>query len=234
VHIFIERLPAVRPRWIGIVGENLRTRHDTALAILHGGNPALGTLLAGDAPTGIGSADVFLEKISAPPALVIFGAGEDARPLVRLAKEVGWHVTVADSRPAYATPTRFPEADIVVNATAQESASQLAADDSVFAVVMTHRYAEDLSLLRALLPQPLAYLGLLGPRKRTERLLAQLRTEGFVPDAAMLAKLHAPVGLDLGGSTPETVALAILAEMQCRLTRRDPIHLRDRAAPIHG
>ena len=234
VHIFIEQLPVIRPTWIGIVGENLRARLDTELAIMHGGNPAPGTVLAGDVPAGTIPADVFLEKISAPPALVIFGAGEDARPLVRLAKEVGWHVTVADSRPAYATPERFPEADKVVSAAAQESASQLASDNSGFAVVMTHRYAEDLELVRRLLPHPLAYLGVLGPRKRTVRLLAQLKAEGVYPDEAMLARLHAPVGLDLGGNTPETVALAILAEMHCRFTHRTPIHLRDRAAPIHG
>ena len=105
---------------------------------------------------------------------------------------------------------------------------------ALFAVVMTHRYTEDLNLLRRLLPQSLAYLGVLGPRQRTDRLLTQLRTEGFSPDATMLARLHAPVGLDLGGSTPETVALAIMAEMQCRLSGRSPIHLRDRAQPIHG
>ena len=233
VRVLIEPVPTVRPRWIQELGANLRSRRATALAVVHLGDRALGTGLAGEVPAGLKSTEVFREIISAPPALAIFGAGDDARPLVRLAKELGWHVTVIDTRPAYATAARFAEADAVVLAPATDAARQLAPDDSGFAVVMTHRYAEDLQLLRALLPQPLAYLGLLGPRKRTERLLAQLRAEGLVPDTAMLAKLHAPVGLDLGGSTPETVALAILAEMQCRLTGRNPIHLRDRAAPIH-
>ncbi len=233
VHIFIEPLPVVRPAWLKTLGENLRARRATALSVIHAGNGPLGTLLTGALPVGIKPADVFQEKISAPPALVVFGAGEDARPLVRLAKEIGWHVAVVDSRPAYATATRFPEADAVAVAPAAAAAQQMGTDNSGYVVIMTHRYAEDLQLLRQLLPQPLAYLGLLGPRKRTERLLAQLNSEGFSPSEMMLARLHAPIGLDLGGNTPETVALAIIAEIQCRLTNRSPIHLRDRTAPIH-
>ena len=234
VHIFIEPLPLIRPQWIKTLGENLHARRETALVIVHGGKNSLGTCLAGEMPAGLKPSDIFRENSSAPTALVIFGAGEDARPLVHLAKEVGWHVTVVDSRPAYATTTRFPRADIVVSTPANQATIQLVPDNSGFAVIMTHRYAEDLQLLRQLLPQPVAYLGLLGPRKRTDRLLAQLQTEGFTPDETMLAKLHAPIGLDLGGNTPETVALAIMAEMQCRLTGREPIHLRERTAPIHG
>ena len=234
VHIFIEPLPVVRPTWINILGENLRTRRETALSVIYAGHGSLGTMLASETPVGVNPSDQFQERITAPPALVLFGAGEDARPLARLAKEIGWHVTVADSRAAYATPTRFPEADAAVNLPSAEATKLLTTVNSSCAVIMTHRYAEDLQLLRQLLPHPLAYLGLLGPRKRTDRLLAHLHTEGFTPSESMLARLHAPIGLDLGGNTPETVALAILAELQCHLTGRKPIHLRDRNAPIHG
>lgn len=234
VHIFIEPVTVVRPLWIKTLGENLRARRETALSIVHAGNGSLGTFLSHEMAGSGKPSEIFREIISAPSSLVIFGAGEDARPLVRLAKEVGWHVAVVDSRPAYATSVRFPEADAVVNATATEAARQLTADHSAYAVIMTHRYAEDLQLLRQLLPHPLAYLGVLGPRKRTDRLLAQLQTEGFSPSESMLARLHAPIGLDLGGNTPETVALAIIAEIQSRLTGRIPIYLRDRSAPIHG
>lgn len=233
-HIFIEPLPIVRPPWVQVLAQNLRDRCATALATVHAGRSVLGTSLGSKAPAEAQPAEVFRETIAAAPALLVFGAGEDARPLGRMAKELGWHVTVADSRPGAATPARFPEVDAVVIAPAERAAELTANLTPAFVVVMTHRYADDLQLLRELLPRPLAYLGLLGPHKRTDRLLAQLRTEGFVPDAAMLARLHAPVGLDLGGNTPETVALAILAEIQCRLTGRAPIHLRDRASPIHG
>ena len=234
VQIFIEPLPPIRPPWIKTLEENLRARRETALSVSYGGRSSLGTILTGEIPVAEKSTEIFWETISAPPSLVIFGAGEDACPLVHLAKEVGWHVTVVDSRPAYATTARFPEADAVINAPATDAASHLAPDNSSFAVVMTHRYLEDRQLARVLLPQPLPYLGVLGPRKRTDRLLAQLHTEGFSPDEAMLARLHAPIGLDLGGNTPETVALAIMAEMQCRRAGREPIHLRDRTASIHG
>ena len=234
VHIFIEPLPAVRPEWISVVRENLRLRRDTPLTIRYGSNPRLGTWLTNETAPLPAAAEIFHETISAPPALAIFGAGQDARPLVRIAKELGWHVTVIDSRAAYATAANFPDADAVVEAPASEANQYLPRNNSGFAVILTHRYAEDLKLLRQLLPHPLAYLGLLGPRKRTDRLLAQLVEVGFTPDEAMLARLHAPIGLDLGGSTPETVALSVLAQMQCVLTGRTPIHLRDRAAPIHG
>ena len=232
VHIMIEPVPIMRPEWIKVLAENLRTGHPTTLRTTYEGTSALGTTLAsnGNRP----ALNSFQEKINAAPALLLFGAGDDARPLVRLAKELGWHVTVTDARAAYATAARFPAADRIVITPGEKIAEPDPTTRALFAVVMTHRYTEDLNLLRRLLPQSLAYLGVLGPRQRTDRLLTQLRAEGFSPDPTMLARLHAPVGLDLGGSTPETVALAIMAEMQCRLSGRSPIHLRDRAQPIHG
>ena len=101
-------------------------------------------------------------------------------------------------------------------------------------VIMTHRYAEDLKLLGILLVRPFRYLGLLGPRNRAERLLSQLRQDGASLNADSLRRLCAPVGLDLGGSTPESVALSILAEIQCCQSGRVPVHLRDRTDAIHG
>ena len=234
VHLVIEPLPPVRPAWLGALADNLRARRDTALAVRCAGEKPPGTCLAADlAECERPAGTVFLETIAAPPALAIFGAGDDAQPLVRLAKEIGWHVTVIDARASYATRERFPGADAVVVAAAAPWPAQLKPDARTFAVVMTHRFAEDVQLLRTLLPQPLAYLGLLGPRKRTDRLLGQLQVEGFNPDAMMLERLHAPVGLNLGGSTPETIALSILAEMQSRRSGRQPGHLRDSAGPIH-
>ena len=90
-----------------------------------------------------------------------------------------------------------------------------------------------LALLRALLPRPLAYLGLLGPKKRAERILADLARDGLAITAEMRARLHAPVGLDLGAESPEQVALAIVAEMQAVLAHRDARPLRERTRPIH-
>lgn len=233
VRIFIEAIPTARPAWLAALAENLRARRDTALVVVHGGDQPAGTRLAGAGETP-SPATAFRETVAAPPAVIIFGAGDDAEPLMRLAKETGWHVTVADSRPAYATAARFPQADAVLAAPARELAGRLPLDARSFVVVMTHRYADDLALLRALLPCPSAYLGVLGPRKRTERLLAELQRDGVDVDAARRARLHAPVGLDLGGRTPEEVALSILSEMHVRREGRSPGHLRDRPGPIHG
>lgn len=177
---------------------------------------------------------VFFEYVPPPPRLAILGAGDDARPLARLARDFGWQVTVADPRPAFATPERFPEADEVLVLRPEEAAGRLACDRHTFAVIMTHHYVHDAPFLGALLPRDLAYLGLLGPRKRAERLLGELEAGGLAVTPAMRARLHAPVGLDLGGDTPEAVALSMLSEMQAVLHRRAAGPLRDRPGPIHG
>ena len=179
------------------------------------------------------SAALFAEYLPPPPALAIFGAGDDAQPLVRLAAELGWLVTVVDSRAAFATPARFPEAAAVRLASPADAVAAASLDARSFAVVMTHRYLDDAPILRDLLPRPLAYVGLLGPKKRAEKILADLARDGLHLTPAMRARLHAPVGLDLGGGTPEEVALAILAEIQAFHSARDARPLRERGKPIH-
>jgi xanthine/CO dehydrogenase XdhC/CoxF family maturation factor len=180
-----------------------------------------------------GAPEVFFEFLPPPPALVIFGAGDDAQPLARLAAELGWLVTVIDARPAYATALRFPEASRLIVARGEEAVAAAPLEARALVVVMTHRYLDDLPILRALLPRPLAYLGLLGPKKRAEKILADLAREGCALASEQSARLHAPVGLDLGGATPEEVALAILAEMQAVRWQRDARPLRGRTRPIH-
>lgn len=195
---------------------------------------------AGTAPTSEPRRGVFREQVAPPPGLWIFGAGDDARPLARLAGELGWTVAVADPRPAYATQERFPEAAAIaagpVDSLLSKVAEALRPGDSnrggrhrpVLAVIMTHHYMYDKPLLAGLIPLPLLYLGLLGPRKRAERLLEEIGQA----DAA--ARLHAPVGLDLGAEGAEEVALSILAEMRATLAGRDARPLRDRRQPIHA
>jgi xanthine/CO dehydrogenase XdhC/CoxF family maturation factor len=178
-------------------------------------------------------ASYFVEYAPPPVSLTLFGAGEDARPLAALAAELGWQVRVVDPRAAFATADRFPQAD-TVQVAAPENAATLPFDAWSVAVIMTHHYRFDLPLLRALLPRTLPYLGLLGPRLRAERLLSDLRKEGMAPTADMLARLHAPVGLDLGAGTPEAVALCIIAEIQSVLSGRDARPLRERTQPINA
>ena len=231
VRVVLEKLPP-RPAWAVALAGNFAARRPTPLAVVHAAvDPAhLGTRLA----AGLTAApSTFFDTLRPPTALVIFGAGDDAQPLARLADALGWHVTVADPRAAFATPERFPTAQNLVVAPANDLVHRAAPDAATLAVVMTHHYVHDVPLLRALLPLPLAYLGLLGPKKRAERILADLARDGLTLTPDLRARLHAPVGLDLGADSPEQVALAILAEMQATLTHRDARPLRERSRPIH-
>lgn len=235
VRILVERLDD-GPAWAHALATHAAARQPTFLRVAHAGpaGAALGTREATpeerDQPALPG---VFLQRVEPPTALVIFGAGDDAQPLARLALELGWEVTVADARPALATAERFPGATCVV-APAEELPARVRLDAASLAVLMTHRYVHDRPILGALLGRPLAYLGLLGPRQRAHRILDDLAAAGLAVTPAERARLHAPVGLDLGADGPEPVALSILAEMQAVLAGRDARPLRERTRPIHG
>jgi xanthine/CO dehydrogenase XdhC/CoxF family maturation factor len=176
---------------------------------------------------------VCFEIIKPPPRLVIFGGGQDAVPLAALAKALGTRVIVVDSRPGYATRPRFPNAERLMVAEPQAAADTLALDCNSLAVVMNHNYRQDLAALRALLQRPIPYLGVLGPKRRTERLLADLAASGLIASETQLARLYGPVGLDLGAETPEEVALAMLAEMRAVLAGRSGSPSRERPGALH-
>ena len=233
VRVLLEKLPS-RPPWAVALAANFNQRRTTALAVTHGGEPRShwGTRLA--APGDCADPDaLFLEMITPPTALVIFGAGDDAQPLARLANELGWKVTIADPRPAFVTTERFPTADRLVVAPADSLVTRVAPGPDALAVVMTHHYVHDVPILRDLLVRPLAYRGLLGPKKRAEKILNDLTAAGVAITPAQRARLHAPVGLDLGADAPEQVALSIVAEIQAALTQRNAQPLRERTRPIH-
>ncbi|HJV48353.1 MAG TPA: XdhC/CoxI family protein [Geothrix sp.] len=166
----------------------------------------------------------FTETFDPPTALWILGASDDSRPLVRMAKELGWFVGLLDHRPAFATSERFPEADAVHPGHPRQTIPGLRLDTRSAVVLMTHNYTKDLEALRLLLPSSAGYLGLMGSRARGAKLLAELAEEGIHPDG----RLHTPVGLDLGGTEPESIALSILAEVQACLQNRRGTSLRAR------
>jgi xanthine/CO dehydrogenase XdhC/CoxF family maturation factor len=169
-------------------------------------------------------ADVLVERLLPPQALVIFGDGHDIEPLVLLARSLGWHVTVVGNR------RRSLPVDQFVQAAGDDPAAGLAPLSSDAAVViMAHHLRKDAAVLRTLLQRPPRYLGLLGPRHRTERLLA----EAGEAAQACRDRLFAPVGLDIGAETPEQIALAVLAEIQAVICGRGGGSLRDRSGPIH-
>lgn len=183
--------------------------------------------------TPSGSFDVLLESIAPPQPLVILGGGPDALPLVRLAKQLGWHVTVIDHRPSFARAANFPGADRVMLSGHEDPLAGVAPDEHAAAVVMTHKFLHDVELLERLLASPVRYIGLLGPKARTGQLLGALAERGIEPDAERLACVFGPVGLDLGAETPEEIALSILAEIRAVLGGRRGGFLRERDAPLH-
>jgi xanthine/CO dehydrogenase XdhC/CoxF family maturation factor len=176
--------------------------------------------------------EVLLERIAPPQPLILFGGGHDVPPLVRLAKELGHHVTVIDRRPDFAEPQRFPGADRVWHVRPGDVLARVPMDEESAAVIMNHHYETDAELLGELLGTPLAYLGMLGPRRRTEKILVELRESGKHFTAGQMEKLHAPAGLDLGSENPEQIALSILAELQATMAGRSAAHLRNRSGPI--
>ncbi len=231
VRVLIEKLPE-RPAWVDTLAANFAARRVTPLAVHHGDPAPQGTRLA--TPEEQASATLLLQEIAPPTALAIFGAGDDAQPLASLAKELGWHVTIADPRPAFATGARFPAVDALVSAPADQLVAAVAPGHDAVAVAMTHHYIHDVPIVRDLIARPLAYLGLLGPKKRAEKILKDIELAGGSVTPGQRARLHAPVGLDLGADSPEQVALSILAEMQSVLAGRDARPLRERTRPIHA
>lgn len=180
------------------------------------------------------SVRAFVEVLDPPLRLVVCGAGHDAIPLVRAASVLGWHVTVVDDRPGFLTHERFPEATAFVSVDGPEDAAKAAGvDERTFAVVMTHNFLRDKEYVRSLVGSPAAYIGMLGPGARTERLLMELRDEGVEVAGANRERIHGPAGLDLGGEGPEEIAQAIVAEIVAVKRHRAGGFLRDRPGPIH-
>jgi|SRR6218665_2499425 len=177
--------------------------------------------------------EVAIEVVSPPVPVVIFGTGVDVLPVVDLAKNVGWHVTVVGTRPSGNLRTRFPRADAWVGARADKALSELNLDSRTLALLMTHNYPEDEAVLAQLLTSPVRYIGVLGPRRRTERLLTTLAAQGIRPTAEQLARVHGPMGLDIGAEGGDEIALSIIAELQAFLSGRQGGALRTRTAPIH-
>jgi xanthine dehydrogenase accessory factor len=174
--------------------------------------------------------EVFMETVAPAVRLLVFGAGDDAVPLVNLAKYLGWQVSVFDGRAHYARRDKFPTADEVVVRPAGQSYMATEIDPWTVAVLMSHSYSQDLENLREFAAWPLPYLGILGPRKRTSQLLADAGLAASrVPSA-----LHSPMGLDIGADGPEQVALAVIAEIQAALNGRQGGLLRESAGSIHA
>jgi xanthine dehydrogenase accessory factor len=208
IEVFIEPLAAVHHQLIAMLESNapatLRTNLVTGDIELVEGTPS-GLELARR------EGDWFTEPFRRPAHLIIVGAIHIAIPLHRLAKLMGYRVTVVDARAKFATKERFPEADELIVAWPDEAMTRLAIDNSSYVVILTHDPKFDLPALRSVLTQDAGYIGAIGSRKTNENRFDALRAEGFTEK--QLARVHGPIGLDLGGRGAEETALGILAEI---------------------
>jgi xanthine dehydrogenase accessory factor len=181
-----------------------------------------------------GGVRAFVEVLEPPLRLLVCGAGHDAVPLVRAAAGLGWNPVVVDDRPGFLNADRFPEAAGFVAVEAPEKvAVEAPIDDRTYTVVMTHNFLRDKEYLRALLGSPAAYIGMLGPGARTQRLLMELADEGIDLTGADRARIHGPAGLDVGAEGPEEIAESIVAEIVAVKRGRSGGFLKERPGPIH-
>ena len=178
--------------------------------------------------SAVGSLDALIEVVLPPPRLFVVGAGHDAVPVVTMAQAVGWEAIVCDATARFTTRERFATADELLVAGPTELARRVDASDRAMAVVMSHDYERDRACLGALLATRVAYIGMLGPRRRATRMIAELGLARADP------RVHAPVGLAIGGETPQEIALAIVAEVQSALTGTGGVSLREQPGPIHA
>jgi xanthine dehydrogenase accessory factor len=177
--------------------------------------------------------EAFVEVLVPPIRLLVCGAGHDAIPVVRFAAGLGWRVEVADDRAAFLNGERFPEATGFIRTEPSDVATAARVDRRTYALVMTHNFMRDKDYLRSLLGTPVPYIGMLGPHERFDKLLAELRREGFEPDPHDLHVVHSPAGLDVGAEGPEEIAWAVTAEILAMKSGRPAGFLRDRRGPIH-
>ncbi len=233
-----EALSDHRPTAVAVIVESHSATLAAGRALLPDeqprGAPALdasiASLLARVAETGrpdwldSGAARLFALPLALPPRLLLLGGGPDALPIVDLAARLAWKVTVYDHRPSYARAEHFPAAERVVLARPEELSHTLDLSGYEAAVVMSHHLPSDLEYLGALARSSIGYLGLLGPPLRRDKLLGDLGAEA----GTLRERLRAPVGLGLGGRSPESIALSIVAEIHAYLHQREGTGLPDR------
>jgi xanthine dehydrogenase accessory factor len=207
IEVFVQPLTPVHKRLIAMLqgdeAATLRTNLETGDAELTSGTSGREVARR--------DGDVFVEPFRRPAHLVIIGAIHIAIPLHRLAKLMGYRVTVIDARAKFASKVRFPEADELIVGWPDEAMSRLTIDSSTYVVILTHDPKFDLPALRSVLGKDAGYVGAIGSRKTNQNRFDALRAEGFTE--AQLSRVHGPIGLDLGSRGAEETALGILAEI---------------------
>ncbi len=158
-----------------------------------------------------GQMEVYIDPIAPAPALYVIGAGHVGWHLARVASDAGFRIHIVDDREKFANAERFPAADQIVVEDIAGWLHRAELPPSAFVVVVTRGHTHDFDALRALAARDLRYLGLIGSRAKVARVFDALRAEGMPPEC--LARVHAPIGLDIGAITPAEIAISILAEL---------------------
>ena len=217
-YVLTEQVADHIPNWL---------RQDMEAILWTGKSLTTSYVVAGDV------VEVFIERIDPGIELVIFGAGYDTIPLTRLATEIGWQVTITEDCIAHLSPKRFPAATCVLYADAKAVTDKIAISDRMAAVLMSHNYNYDLAVLTRLLATDIPYIGVLGPRKRYEKMQAGWLKAGKPFSPLTLSRVHSPIGLDLGAETPDEIALSILGEIKAFFSQRSGGFLTRQSGPIH-
>jgi xanthine dehydrogenase accessory factor len=176
----------------------------------------------------------FVECVKPLISLVILGAGNDAIPLTKIAAVLGWNITIVDGRPNYATAERFPSVKNLLVAKPDQVLDSLDINEWTAFVLMTHNYNYEIAFLKELLPLQIAYIGILGPRKKLDRMLDELETSGTTITQKNLETIHGPVGLDIGSENSEEIALSIIAEIKAVFSSRNGSSLKYKTTVIHS
>jgi xanthine dehydrogenase accessory factor len=174
---------------------------------------------------------VLLEPVTPPPRLFICGEGPDAVPLARFARDLGWNVVIWASEPRWLSRERFHGLGELSTGTVEQLRAAVDASARPAAVVLSHQYERDRDLLGGLLRSKAPYIGVLGPRARTMRILTDLNKS--ISSLDLFGRVRAPVGLDIGAENPREIALSVLAEIQAVLNGASALPLSRRRGPIH-
>jgi xanthine/CO dehydrogenase XdhC/CoxF family maturation factor len=174
---------------------------------------------------------VLYQFVPPPIQLIIVGAGNDAQPLVDMASLLGWHIIVADGRPTYATPQRFPKANRICIVKPVDVLSAVQTDEQTAVVLMTHNYNYDIAALEQFINTNCKYIGVLGPKKKLNKMFDELNEKGIAVDDKK-QNIYGPVGLDLGAETSEEIALSIIAEIKAIFSKRQGSSLKEKTIEI--
>ncbi len=177
--------------------------------------------------------NAFLSFISPPISLVIVGAGNDAIPLQSIAETLGWEVTIVDGRHTYAKIERFSSACQIIVSKPEKVLQQIPIDEKTVFVLMTHNYNYDYAILKALLGKNIPYIGALGPKKKLDNMITDLKAENIFLNDKQKNILYGPVGLELGAETPAEIALSITAEIMSVMNNKKGGSLRNLLTEIH-